>query len=347
MIPKRLLISFVICHLSIVICFSQGQRFATQNKKAEKLFYSAIDSYQAKNYDKAMGELKRAVELDPLFTEAYILQGDISADNKQFEKAIDFYNLAIKTNNPFSPNLYQILANLQLRVGRYTESRSNFQRFLEFDQIPEQKKKQAENGIKACEFAIGCIAHPVPFAPVNLGDSINTIYNEYVNAITPDDELLYFTRLNPKDNRTFDQRLIGEEDFYFANRIDSAWSKALNLGPPINSNGNEGALCISPDGMYIFLQPATALTDMAGAISIGPIGRVTAGRCPKTLELLSIHHNGIPSHPSHLMAKRFILQVTVRVAKEARISGKPNFSLMASGVYRSTLAIRSIHPTKK
>jgi tetratricopeptide (TPR) repeat protein len=140
MTTRWFLILFVICHSSFVTAFGQGQRLSTQNKYAEKLFYSAIDSYQAKNYDKALAGLKKAIEQDPSFTEAYILQGDISADNQQYDKAIDSYNAAIKTNNPFSPDLYYILANLQLSIGRYADSRLNFQRFMEYEQLPELKR---------------------------------------------------------------------------------------------------------------------------------------------------------------------------------------------------------------
>ncbi|MEI7499369.1 MAG: OmpA family protein [Bacteroidota bacterium] len=252
MIPKRLLFSFLICQFSFVICFSQGQPLSTQNKKAEKLFYLAVDSYQAKNYDKAIAEIKKAIEQDLQFTEAYILKGDVLADNQQFDDAIISYNAAIKTNNPFSPGLYYILANIQLSTGKYTDSRMNFRRFLEFEQLPEQKRQYAEIGIIACEFAIECMAHPIPFEPVNMGDSINTINDEYINLITPDEELLYFTRLNPTDNQTSGQSQNGEEDFYLVHRIDSSWSGALNLGPPINTRGNEGALSISPDGKYLY-----------------------------------------------------------------------------------------------
>jgi len=252
MIRLKLLVLLWLLLLPYGITLAQGQRFATQNKKAEKLFYAALDSYQAKNFEKALSELKKAIEQDPLFTEAYILQGDINADNQQYEAAIDSYNAAIKTNNSFSPNLYFVVANMQLTIGRYADSRLNFQRFLEFEQLPEPKRNQAEKQIRACDFALGCMANPVPFTPVNLGDSINTEYDEYINAITSDDGLLYFTRLDKKDDQTIDQQLSGEEDFYVASHADTTWLKAINLGPPINTHGNEGAITISPDGRYLF-----------------------------------------------------------------------------------------------
>ena len=252
MIPHRFLFALCTLHFALCISFVQGQHLSTQNKKAEKWFYTAVDSYQGKYLDKAITEVKKAIEQDPGFTEAYILQGDIYADDQQYDKSIDSYQLAIQTNNPFSPNLFYVLANMQIAVGRYADSRSNFQRFLEFEQLPEPKKKQAEKGMRNCDFALQCIANPVSFVPVNMGDSINTRFDEYINAVTADEEWLYFTRKDPRNGQTVDQTQDYEEEFYLTHRVDSSWLQAANLGPPINTHGNEGALTISPDGKHLF-----------------------------------------------------------------------------------------------
>ena len=252
MISARLFLVLLMVHCLMFTAFSQRQQLSTQNKKAEKYFYFALDSFQAKLSDKAITEARKAIDQDPGFTEAYILLGDIYSDVQQYDKAIEAYQAALKTNNPFSPNLYYILANMQLNTGRYGDARLNFQRLLEFEGIPETKKQQTERKIEACNFALQCVANPVPFSPENIGDSINTRFDEYINAITPDDERLFFTRKNPRDAQTIDQTQEFEEEFYVARHTDSSWRRALNLGPPINTHGNEGALAISPDGKYIF-----------------------------------------------------------------------------------------------
>ena len=252
MILQRFACLLVIFQFSLLMASGQGNQLSTQNKKAEKFFYAAMEAYEVKNFDRALMALKKAVGEDPQFTEAYILQGDIRAENHEYEAAITLYQTAIKTNKPFSPNLYLILANMQLNNGKYADARQNFQRLLDSDQVPETKRRQAASGIKSADFAIRAMAHPVPFTPVNLGDSINSKCDEYINAITADESLLYFTRLNAINAQTIDQHQNGEEDFYVSRCVDSVWSKALNLGPPINTHGNEGALSISPDGKMLF-----------------------------------------------------------------------------------------------
>ncbi|MFZ4523673.1 MAG: OmpA family protein [Bacteroidales bacterium] len=252
MIPHRFFVFLALCFLLSGAGFSQGQRLSTQNKKAEKWFYTAIDHYQGKFFENAISDIKKAIEQDPYFTEAYILQGDILADDFQYEKAVESYESAIKTNNQFSPSLYYVLASMQLKVGRYADSKLNFYRLLESEQIPEPKRKLAEKGLNACEFALKSMENPVPFSPVNMGDSINSAFDEFINAITTDGELLYFTRKVPRNAQTIDQSQEFEEDFYVAHNAGASWARALNIGPPVNSHGNEGALNISPDGKYIF-----------------------------------------------------------------------------------------------
>lgn len=230
----------------------QQSQLSTRNKRAEKYFFTAIDAYRAGNLSKALNDLNRAVEADPLFTEAFILRGDVYADLRQPDQAIDSYQSAIMTNNPFAPSLYMILAGVQQNAGRYGDARLNYIRFMESQGIPESKKQQAEKGVMACDFALDAMAYPVPFSPVNMGDSINTPYDEYINAITADEERLYFTRKNPRNAMTIDRSQEFEEDFYFAVRQDTTWRYAQSLGTPINTHGNEGALSISPDGKYLF-----------------------------------------------------------------------------------------------
>lgn len=230
----------------------QQSQLSTRNKRAEKYFFSAIDAYRAGELAKALTELNKAVEADPLFTEAFILRGDVYADLRQPDQAIDSYQSAIRTNNPFAPSLFMVLAGIQQNAGRYGDARLNYIRFMESQGIPEPKRKQAEKGVMACDFALDAMAHPVPFSPVNMGDSINTSYDEYINAITADEERLYFTRKNPRNAMTIDRSQEFEEDFYFAVKQDTTWRCAQSLGAPINTHGNEGALSISPDGKYLF-----------------------------------------------------------------------------------------------
>lgn len=252
--PFKLFIPFILLLLPALLNAQKPEQFlTTKNKKAEKLFYESYEAYNARDMERSLNLLEKAIHADPAFTEAYILKGDIKSDLLLFQEAVIAYRHAIETSPDFSPNLYYMIASLELKTGQYASARQSFLKFLTYETIPSVKKDKASNGIVACDYGIQAMKNPVPFNPVNLGDSINTLNDEYINALSSDDLKIYFTRKEArfKDITTHSQSY--EEDFYHSDRIlDSLWKKALNLGPPINTRGNEGALTISPDGQFLF-----------------------------------------------------------------------------------------------
>ena len=77
--------------------------------------------------------------------------------------------------------------------------------------------------------------------PVNVGPNINTGGNDKAPFIHPDGKTLYFM----SDGHPG----MGGFDLYRAQRqADGSWGKAENLGFPINSTKDEGALMVSLDG---------------------------------------------------------------------------------------------------
>ena len=251
-LPVIGIILLILLFPSMVNAQNSGNQLTTSNKKAEKAFTTALQAYQNRDYTRAITEVTRALEADSLFCEALVLKGDLFSDLKKPAQAISTYKKVLSINPSFSNNLYFIIGGLELYLGSYKDSETDFTRYLEGKNVPDGKRKKAVAQLANARFGSVAMEHPVPFNPVNLGDSINTLYDEYINAITTDEELLYFTRKVPRSEK--DPEMKGyEEDFYVAGKADSAtWYRAKNLGPPINTSGNEGALDISPDGQYLF-----------------------------------------------------------------------------------------------
>lgn len=81
--------------------------------------------------------------------------------------------------------------------------------------------------------------------PENLGDAVNTEFDEYEPFVAPDQSFLIFMALGRPDG-------LGGFDLYVSYNRDGAWTKAKNLGAPINSPADELGPKISPDGRYLF-----------------------------------------------------------------------------------------------
>ena len=243
----------IIIFLSTTTLFSQdGVKLSTKSKKAIRYYEAATKFYDNYNNLSCIEEAKKAIAEDPQFIEAYFLIASTFSDMKESEDAIDYYQKAIAIDEDYYPGAYYLLAGLQLSVGKYAEAGDNFRKFLQFKGESPLKRKGAEKGLEVVNFALYQIEHPVPFDMKNMGENINSANDEYLPAITADEQTLIITVRRPKDAQTISQATKLEEDFYISNQNNGVWTKAEPIGPPLNTHGNEGAQCISPDGQYIY-----------------------------------------------------------------------------------------------
>lgn len=90
--------------------------------------------------------------------------------------------------------------------------------------------------------------------PENLGDAINTTSDEFEPFIVPDESFLIFMASGRPDG-------LGGFDLYSSYNRNGQWTKAKNLGAPINSAADELSPRITPDGKYFFWASARSLID--------------------------------------------------------------------------------------
>lgn len=89
-------------------------------------------------------------------------------------------------------------------------------------------------------------------APENLGENINTQFDEFEPYISPDQSYLIFMAARPDG--------LGGSDLYLSYQQNGQWTKAVNLGDKINSKGSEYSPIVSPDGKYFFWSSTRSLT---------------------------------------------------------------------------------------
>jgi len=223
----------------------------SKSKKAIKHYEKGAYLYSAKQFAASKTELTAALDADQDFVEAWLLLGDLHTDEGHYDEAIKAYLKSIEINPQFFLNTYFLLANLELKIGRYADALAHYQNYKGLARLQQERIELVNKRMESCEFGIHAMANPVPFDPKNLGDSVNSIYSDFVNSITADDQLLYLTVQHPLD--TLNERSPIVEDFYRCVKLPNGrWSPARLLGPPVNTDENEGALCISPDGMSLF-----------------------------------------------------------------------------------------------
>lgn len=239
---------FIIFVFIAQLSFSQKDELTTKSSKAKKHFYNATKAYEINDYTSAINEVKEAIAADDRFVEAYTLLGDIYSYLNKPEDAADAYKKAVEINPTYFPNTVFYLGQAEVDAGRYEDAKKHLLQFLNFKDTKPDKQSTAKDLIDNCDFAVEAVKHPVPFSPVNAGPNINTADEEYFPSLTVDDSLFLFTRRIHDDMAPMGL----QEEFFMSVKKNGEWQKAFNIGPPINTELNEGAPSFSADGKLIF-----------------------------------------------------------------------------------------------
>lgn len=259
---------FLLLSFSIVLFSCKAQlppgEYTSTNKKAIASFESAVKLYQAGKDGESEKELLKAIEKDPNFIEPHLLYAEILQVKRQTEKAIDEYIKAISINPKFNLGNFYNLANLEVSIGRYEDAKKDYESFFKKQHINPDVREVAERNLANCNFAINAMKNPVPFEPKNMGIAVNTNFDEYFPAVTADEQTLLYTRNNRNEAKPL------QEDFLISKKADNVWQPATLIGNGINTEGNEGAPCLSADGQLLFF--VACQENAAGAYSGGRKG---------------------------------------------------------------------------
>jgi outer membrane protein OmpA-like peptidoglycan-associated protein len=227
-----IILLFSIGLLLPVSAFAQGATSA----KAKAALEKGKNSVLFGNWEEAQIALEEAVKLDPQLFEAHLYLADVYYYQKNWEEAAWHYKL-VHDNDPKAPlRVLLYAAESNFNHMEYETAAQQVKHFMMTPGISNSQKDKAFKIQRDIFFAKDASKRPVPFEPVNLGPSINTVDHEYLPSLTADSRILVFTR-----------RLMGQEDLYESIRKDTGWSRANPL-TEINTRDNEGAHCISADG---------------------------------------------------------------------------------------------------
>lgn len=268
----KFVFTFLIVLFTLFSSFGQ-QKYSTENKKAINYYQEALTAFDQFNYKLGTESMLKAIKADKYFIEPYLVLAEINTELRQFSKAIEYYYTAIKIKPDFFPSMYLSLARLEMIQNNFESAKINLTKYLSYKNNSKTKMNEASWLLKTCEFAIQAINNPVPFNPVNLGDSINTKYNEYWPSLTADGSQLVITRMLPinnAENEPITQFYTPEEfvksnpegvnkvyelfqeDFYYSVKENDLWRSAFEIGEPIKTNKNEGAQSLTSDGFKMY-----------------------------------------------------------------------------------------------
>ncbi|MCX7744160.1 MAG: OmpA family protein [Flavobacteriales bacterium] len=243
---------YLIIHILISACSVAQNQYSISNKKAIKVFEEGYNLAMKREDDKAIKKLEEALKIEPRFGEAYALLGEIYLDKKDYEKAEQYYIQLIELNEKRYAVYYSTIGDILMKQQKFREAARAIGAYLE-KAAPKKAMADKYMGLlRKCEVAAFLMEHPVPFMPVNLGNQINSASSEYHPSMPADGSFIIYT-VREKSESAHCRSMDGTfEDFYISYRSDNGWTLRKNLGPPVNTDCNEGAANVSPDGRFMF-----------------------------------------------------------------------------------------------
>ncbi len=258
-------------------------KYSTSSKKAIRNLEDGIELYNKRVElekmgqrgeafafgDKALQSFSKALQADSACWEAYILSGELLLDMKRTAEAAERFRIITQRNPGFFPNAFFSLGLAYNQLMRYKEAEVALTRFLSSKQGDAPIQARARRSLASARFGAWALDHPVPFNPVNLGPNINSKHEEYLPSLTADLSTLIFTVRQPDDTLSPSSIQKLHEDFYTSKKENGSWAQRKNLGPPVNTTGNEGGQSISADGQILIF---TGCEEMPGQYAGGRKG---------------------------------------------------------------------------
>lgn len=228
----------------VYACSNEGVAF----KKAEQSY--AIGEYYAAsiNYKKSYSRCTPK-EKDKRAVRAFMM-GECYRHIGYTQKAMAAYTNAIRYNIPDSM-AYLHLGRQQLKAGQYKQAAQNFNQYLEFDPGNEL----ARSGLLSCELGPQWKAKPNQYK-IKKEAVFNSRRSDYSPMLVGDDAdqlVLSSTRKEAAGDDISGITGLKFGDLFFSRKNEQGkWQPVDVIEGEVNTEYDEGASCLSPDGKTMY-----------------------------------------------------------------------------------------------
>ena len=207
-----------------------------QSKQAAQIYEAGLSALNKNDVQKAIQLFKLAASKDSQYVDPTIALFQVYHDQKDFEKAIEYY-FQIKKIDSAAALPFLVKQGISLAsLGRYNAAYKLIEPYISNNSMPTYLKDKATALFAVCQFAISQKTAP-EISIHNMGDSINSPASEYFPTVSIQDSLfLFMRRLN-----------LSREDFYTSSMGVHGFSAATPLSDTLNFAAKKGSMSLSAD----------------------------------------------------------------------------------------------------
>ncbi len=279
-----------ITYLSVLFTFSllhlSAQKNVIEKSEDQIKLFNAQQRFYANDFQSALNIYKDLLAGKP--NDANII-GHISEcyfELGQYAEALENAEKAKSIDEKAFEKTDLILGKLYLINGKLDEALAQFTAYKTIDK--KAQENDVDSYIGQINTAKTLMANPVNVKIDNMGDAINSEFDDKAPSISADGKTLIFTSRRPGKSSSLD--LEGDkkhfEDIYISHwdTVKKAWTDAELIPGSINTEGHDACTSISPDGKQIFIYKNDVEAESRGGdIYVSRLGSSGKWGAPKSM----------------------------------------------------------------
>jgi outer membrane protein OmpA-like peptidoglycan-associated protein/Tol biopolymer transport system component len=202
------------------------------------------------DYPTARQSLESAIKIKEKFPIAHRLLGVVNSRMGNFAAAVTSYERLFQLQPDFSRAAYFEAGQAYMKIYDYEKALRCFQRYKTGDNRDFSSDEQTiqigydillEREMNSCVFGRGVDFGAKIEEATNMGNVINSKYDEYLPTLTSDGQLLIYTSDKEGENILVSRR-----------KEDKSWTESKSIGKGINTGRNEGMAKLTVCGRTLY-----------------------------------------------------------------------------------------------
>lgn len=254
---------------STLVALAQDSKMSTE-KLIKSYTHLAEKSFQTRNYSKSIIYHQKLDSLMPNVPEIQYNIGICYLYSNYKYKSLPYLEFA-KSKKLANPELNYMLGQAYHHNHKFDKARKAFEAYLKTIQKDTSEKEtvaEVKRRMEVCDFAKDLVQDSLPVEIENIGNKINTEYDEYVPVVSADQQVMYFTSRRPTEHNkrlSYDGRYY--EDIYITEKDSlGKWKVAKDAPSPINTAEHDACIGMTADAQTLFLYRVKSVEQFKGSI---------------------------------------------------------------------------------
>lgn len=203
-----------------------------------------------------------AADLDTTFIKANFEAGKILVETVGKDLAVKYFMRVLRQDPDYN-------FSIEYWIGKSYQYGLNFDKALEYYTLYKERLNKKSNyqgkdkislasvdrGIFECENGKEFVSRPGNYSIVSIGREINSEYEDYAPVFNENEDEVVFTSRRREDN--LNENVFEDnkpfEDIFTSRKSGGVWSRAKNIGAPVNTPYHDSNLALSADGGTLFI----------------------------------------------------------------------------------------------